>query len=130
MSEQNRYSEDEINSMSGPQLLLLLYNEAGRRLTDAEQQLEDKDYDSFYDSLQRVSQIIRYLRDILDMNYAVSSDLRRIYEYLIYDLSVITAGRESKKEEIGRIRHILSELCEGFEGASKQVSEKSAEEGI
>lgn len=129
MSEHNRYSEDDLKSMSGPELLLLLYDEAVRRLTEAEQLLDDRDYEGFNNSLQRVSQIVRYLRDILDMNYSVSSDLRRIYEYLIYDISVVKAGKESKRDEIGRIRHILSELREGFEGADRQINGEQNEEG-
>lgn len=129
MNENSRYSEEDIKSMSGPELLLLLYDEAVRRLTEAEQNLDGGKYEDFDGDLQRVSQIVRYLRDILDMNYAVSSDLKRIYEYLIYDISVVKAGRESRREEIGRIRHILSELREGFEGAGKQIDGKRAEEG-
>ena len=62
------------------------------------------------------------------MSYSVSGDLRRIYEYLIYDISVVKADRENKREEIGRIRKILSELREGFEGAGKQV-DREQEEG-
>ncbi len=130
MNEQTRYSEEDIKSMSGPQLLLLLYDEAIARLTSAEQLLEDKNYDEFDDCMGRVSRIVRYLKDILDMNYSVSGDLKRIYEYLVYDLSVIKAGKESKREEIGRILHILTELREGFDGASKQVDEQNVEEGI
>lgn len=126
MSENKKYSEEDIKSMSGPELLLLLYDEAVERLTKGEQLLEEKNYEEFNDCMQRVSQIIRYLKDILDMNYPVSGDLKRIYEYLIYDISVVKAGKESKRDEIGRIRHILSELREGFEGAGKQVDgEKS-----
>ncbi len=129
MSEHNRYSEDDIKSMSGPELLLLLYDEAIRRLTEAEQLLDGGNYEDFDSSLQRVSQIVRYLRDILDMNYSVSSDLRRIYEYLIYDINVVKVEKEGKREEIGRIRHILSELREGFEGAGKQIDrEQDGEE--
>lgn len=127
MSEKSRYSEEEIQSMSGFQLLLLLYDEAGERLSEAEAQLDGGDYEGFGDSLQRVSQIVHYLREILDMNYAVSGDLSRIYEYLIYDISVVKAGRESRRDEIGRIRHILSELREGFEGAGKQVDQAESE---
>lgn len=130
MSENRKYSEEDIKSMSGSELLLLLYDKAIERLTRGEQVLDEKKYDEFDDCMQRVSQIVRHLKDILDMNYTVSGDLKRIYEYLIYDVSVVKAGKESKRDEIGRIRHILSELREGFEGAGKQVDGEKAEEGI
>ena len=123
MNEYSRYKEKSIYSMSGPELLLLLFDEAIRRLTRAEHSLEDKNYKDFDDCIIRVSRIVRYLLDILDMSQPISWDLKRIYDYLIFDLSRVKAGRERRIDEIGRIRHILSELREGFEGASKKVND-------
>lgn len=123
MNGYSKYKEKSIYSMSGGELLLLLFDETIKRLTRAEQSLDDKNYSDFDDCLMRTSRIVRYLINILDMQYPISWDLRRIYEYLIYDLSVVRAGRERKRDEIGRIRHILSELREAFEGASRQVRE-------
>ncbi len=123
MNGYSQYKEKSIYSMSGPELLLLLFDEAIKRLTRAEISLKDKNYDDFDDCLQRTSRIVRYLTDILDMRQPISHDLRRIYTYLVYDLSMVKAGRERRQEEIGRIRHILSELREGFDGASKQVND-------
>lgn len=123
MSGYNRYKEQSIFSMSGPELLFLIYDEAIKRLTRAEISLDDKNYADFEDCLTRTSKIVRYLKDILDMSQPISYDLRRIYEYLIYDLSRVKAGRERRRDEIGRIRHILSELKEAFEGANKQVND-------
>lgn len=119
MNGYQKYKEKSIYSMSGPELLLLLYDEAIRRLTRAEMSLEEKDYDDFEDCLSRTSRIVRYLIDILDMQYPISRDLRRIYNYVIYDLSRIKAGRERQKSEIGRMAHILSELRDAFDQASK-----------
>lgn len=123
MNGYSQYKEKSIYSMSGPELLMLLFDEAIKRLTRAEISLKDKNYDDFDDCLQRTSRIVRYLTDILDMRQPISHDLRRIYTYLVYDLSMVKAGRERRQEEIGRIRHILSELREGFDGASKQVND-------
>ena len=77
----------------------------------------------FEDSLLRTSRIVRYLIDILDMQQPSSRDLRRIYQYLIYDIRRIKAGREREKEEIGRVRRILSELKDAFEQASLKVKD-------
>ena len=51
----------------------------------------------------------------------ISRDLKRIYHYLIYDISRVKAGRARQKDELGRIRHILSELRDGFDQASRKV---------
>lgn len=121
MNGYQKYKEKSIYSMSGAELLLMLYDEAISRVSKAGFALEDREYDLFEDCLQRTSRIIRYLIDILDMSQPISKDLRRIYTYLIYDISRIKAGRERQKDEIGRIRHILSELRDAFEEASRKV---------
>ncbi len=123
MNGYNRYKEKSIYSMSGSEQLLLLFDEAISRLTRAEYSLKDKDYPDFEDCITRTSKIVRYLMDILDMSQPISRDLRRIYNYLVYDLSMVKAGRERRIDEIGRIRHILSELREAFSEASKQVND-------
>lgn len=123
MNSYQKYKEKSIYSMSGPELLLLLYDEAIGRLSKAEYALEDMEYERFEDCLLRTTRIVRYLIDILDMSLPISRDLYRIYNYLIYDISRIKAGRERQKNEIGRIKHILSELREAFEEASRKASD-------
>ena len=123
MNGYNHYKEKSIYSMSGPELLLLLFDETIKRLTRSEISLKEKNYADFDDCINRVVRIVSYLIDILDMDQPISWDLKRIYDYLIFDLSRVKAGRERRKDEIGRIRHILSELREGFEGASRKVND-------
>ena len=118
MNGYQKYKENSIYSMSGPELRLLLYDEAVKRLSKAEYALEDKEYVLFEDCLDRTSRIVRYLINILDMQQPLSRDLRRIYDYLIFDISKIKSGREREKEEIARIRRILTELRGAFEQAS------------
>ena len=109
--------------MSSSELLNLLFKEAVRRLSLGERALEEKDYPLFEDCMKRTSRIVRYLMDILDRSQPISRNLRSIYSYLIYDLSRVQAGRERSKDEIGRIRHILSELGGAFEEAGKMAND-------
>lgn len=121
MNGYQKYKENSIYSMSGPELLLLLYEEAIKRLSKAEYALDDKQYAIFEDCLDRTSRIVRYLIDILDMQQPLSRDLRRIYDYLIFDISRIKAGREREKDEISRVRRIIDELRDAFEQASHKA---------
>ena len=123
MNGYSRYKVKSIYSMSGSEQLLLLFDEAISRLNRADYSLKDKNYPDFEDCITRVNRIVRYLIEILDMEQPISRDLRRIYNYLVYDLSIIKAGRERRQDEIGRIRHILSELRGAFNEASKQVND-------
>lgn len=110
MNSYQKYKENSVYSMSSWELLDLLYEEAIGRLRKAELALTDKEYALFDDCLRRSSNIVRYLIDILDMKQPISYDLRRIYDYLILDISKVKSGREREQKEIGRISHILSEL--------------------
>ncbi len=61
---------------------------------------------------------------LLDMEQPISRDLERIYHYLLYDIGRIVAGRKKYIDELPRIRHILSELREAFDQASRMVAEE------
>ena len=100
MNGYSRYKEKTIYSMSSSEQLLLLFDEAISRLNRAEYSLNDKNYPDFEDCVTRTSRIVRYLMDILDMSQPISMDLRRIYNYLVYDLSIVKAGRERRQDEI------------------------------
>ena len=133
MSGYQKYKEQTVLSMSNIELLLLLYHEAISRLSKAEIAVEDDDWDTFEDCLKRVTKIIRYLSDILDMSQQpLADDLWRIYNYLIYDISRVKAGWKRQKAEIGRIRHILSELRDAFNGASQKTNDShiTARKGV
>lgn len=102
MNSYQKYKENSVYSMSSWELLDLLYEEAIGRLRKAELALTDKEYALFDDCLRRSSNIVRYLIDILDMKQPISYDLRRIYDYLILDISKVKSGREREQKEIGR----------------------------
>ena len=133
MSGYQKYKEQTIFSMSNIELLLLFYDEAISRLSKAELAVDDDDWNTFEDCLKRVAKIVRYLSDILDMSQQpLANDLWRIYNYLIYDISRVKAGWKRQKAEIGRIRHILSELRDAFNGASQKTNDShiTARKGV
>ncbi|MCI8465824.1 MAG: flagellar protein FliS [Lachnospiraceae bacterium] len=123
MNGYQKYKEQSIYSMSGVELLLMLYDEALKRLRMAECALEDKDYGVFDNCITRTVRIVRYLNSILDMEQPISQEFRRIYEYMFYDLGAIRAGRERRKDDIAQIIRIMSEFRAGFEEAGKEVRE-------
>ena len=91
MNAYQKYKEKSILSMSGPELVLLLFEEADKRLARAGY--------------------------ALDLEQPISQELREIYQYVLYDIGRLQAGRERRKDEIPRIRQILSGLKEAFDQA-------------
>ena len=102
------YKEQGINDMSPGELLLLLYDELVKRLLRAELALGKEDYILFEASVDRSLDIVRYLDDTLDMQYPISRNLNRLYDYFSYELNRVKAGRN--KTELERVKTMACEL--------------------
>ena len=119
------YKEQGINTMTQGELLLLLYDELVKRLIRADLALKKEDYPVFEASVDRSLDIIRYLDDTLDMQYPISRNLNRLYDFFSYELRRVKAGRN--KTELDRVRTMVSELRETFRTARKNVEAGSGE---
>ena len=118
-----KYKENSIFSMSPVELLVLLYDECMKDLRKAHMALEDGDMTMFEEYVGKALKIIRYLINTLDMSVPVSRDLRRLYDYIIYDVSKVRASGKRMVDEIPRIIEIIQDLRDGFDGASKVVQD-------
>jgi flagellar protein FliS len=119
----DKYKEESVFSMTPVELLLLLYDELMKDLRKADIALQDKDNTMFEEYIGKSLKIIRYLIKTLDMSIPISQDLRRLYDYLIFDLSKIRAAGSRKADEIPKLIEIVQNLRDGFDGASKQVQD-------
>ena len=118
------YKEQGINDLSPGELLLLLYDELVKRLIRADLALGKEDYVLFEASVDRSLEIIRYLDDTLDMQYPISRNLNRLYDYFSFELNRVKAGRN--KEELERVRVMVSDLRDTFREANKNANEQLA----
>ena len=120
------YQEQGINDLSQGELLLLLYDELVKRLFRADLALDKQDYILFEASVDRSLEIIRYLDDTLDMQYPISRNLNRLYDYFSFELQRVKAGRN--KTELERVKKMASELRDTFREAQKNVMTHAAAE--
>ncbi len=118
------YKEQGINEMSPGELLLLLYDELVKRLVRAGLALNKADYPLFEASVDRCLDIVRYLDDTLDMQYPISRNLNRLYDYFSFELNRVKAGRN--KDELERVRVMVSELRDTFREANKNADQQLA----
>ncbi len=115
-----QYKMQSINTMTHGEMLLLLFDELLKRLTRAQIALEEEEYDLFDKSVQRSTEIVRYLSKTLNMDYQISYELRRMYEFFLYELSRLQAGRNSTV--IQELKPLVTELRDAFKEASKSVA--------
>lgn len=117
-----QYKTQSINTMTQGELLLLLYDELVKRLTQAELALGKQNYDLFEHSVQRGIDIVNYLDQTLDRQYPISHDLSRLYEYFTYDLGRAKIGRN--KEVLVHIKEMSIEMRDAFRQAQKSGDSK------
>jgi flagellar protein FliS len=109
-----QYKQQAVNTMTQGEMLVLLYDEIIKRLAVA---LKNKDYKNFDNSLDRASEIIRYLNKTLKRSYPVSADISKLYEFFIYEISRLKAGR--KVEIIDEIKPMIIDLRNTFKEADR-----------
>ena len=112
-----QYKEQSINTMTQGELLLLLFDELVKRLTQAELALDQGTFPLFESSVQRGIEIVQYLDDTLDRKYEVGQNLNRLYEYFTYELGRVKIGRH--KEPLTHVKSMVCELREAFREAQK-----------
>ena len=117
-----QYREQSLNTMTQGELLLLVYDELVKRLTQAELALAKEDYPVFEASVDHAVKIIRYLDSTLDHKYEISGQLTRLYEFFCYELSRVKSGRN--KTELERVKRMAGELRESSRTADKNVSSR------
>lgn len=114
-----QYKEQSIYTMTQGELLLVLYDELVKRLTRAEMALDKQDYEAMEPLVQRGIDIIRYLDETLDFDYAISSNLHPLYNFFCYELSRVIVGRN--QTELTRVRTMTAGLRDAFRVAEEKV---------
>lgn len=112
-----QYKEQMISTMTQGELLLLLYDELVKRLTQAELALGKELFPVFEASVQRSIEIVDYLDMTLDMQYPISHELARLYEYFTYELNRVKIGRRA--EPLTHTKEKIMELRDAFRAAQK-----------
>lgn len=112
-----QYKRQSINTMTQGELLLLLYDEAIKRLLKSEMALKNNDIEVFENSIERVSAIIRYLDETLDKSYAISKDISKLYAFFLFEMARIKAGRNVAV--INEVKDMIMDLRNTFKEADR-----------
>lgn len=113
-----QYKTQSVNTMTRGEMLLLLYDELIKRLARAEIALDDKDYELFDHSVQRAKDIVKYLNETLNLDYQISFELRRMYDFFSYELNRFQIGRNKKVSE--ELKPLIIDLRDAFREAEKK----------
>ncbi|MEE3494548.1 MAG: flagellar export chaperone FliS [Butyrivibrio sp.] len=96
-----QYKNNKVMGASGPELTLMLYDGAIKFLNIADYAIENNDVSKAHENIMKTERIIDYLRNTLDMKYAVAQDFENMYSYI---------GRRLVEANINKDRDIIAEV--------------------
>lgn len=118
-----QYNNSKVLTASPGELTLMLYEGAIKFCNIAIVAVEAKDIEKAHIHITKVERIIDYLRQTLDMKYAVAQDFERIYSYLSQRL--VEANIKKDKE----ILEEISEHLRSVRDTWKEVMQICREQG-
>ena len=112
-----QYKEQTINSMTKGEQLILLFDEVVKSLVKSEIAIKENNYELLEPSIQKATDIITYLIEILDRSIPISEELYRMYDFFLYEFSRIKAGR--RLEIVLEVKEMVIEMRDAFKEANK-----------
>lgn len=120
----SQYNNSKILTASPAELTLMLYEGAIKFINIAEVAIEHNDVQKAHVNIVKTQKIIDYLRQTLDMKYAVAQDFERIYVYLSERL--VAANVKKDKEVLMEVNMHLRSVRDTW----KEVMRINKEKGI
>ncbi len=123
--ESKHYIENEIASLSGDELIAFIYSGTLRFLTEIKELLQKGDIESKVEKVNRVIDIISYLRSILDFEKGgvIAKNLDSLYLFSVKELSEFNYSNDVKKLET--VENIFRELHKTW----KEMIKRKKKEG-
>ncbi|MCB8814145.1 flagellar export chaperone FliS [Desulfosporosinus shakirovi] len=115
----NAYKNQQVMTSSPEQLTLLLYNGALRFLTESILAMEQGNIPKSHNANIRVQNIVREFIRTLDMNYELSINWAKLYEYTEYCL--IQGNIKKDVEQLLQAKSMLTEMRDAWAEAMKQT---------
>lgn len=117
-----QYNNSKVLTASPAELTLMLYEGAIKFINIAEIAVEQKDIEKAHVNIVKAQKIIDYLRQTLDMKYAVAEDFERIYVYLSQRL--VEANLKKDKEILEEVNMHLHAVRDNWKEVMRINKEK------
>ncbi len=121
-----QYNNNKIMTASPAELTLMLYEGAIKFCNVAEIAIDNKDVQKAHTNIIKAQRIVDYLRQTLDMNYAVAQDFENIYSYLAQRL--VEANVKKDKEILIEVNNHLHAVRDNWKEVMRINKEGVANE--
>ncbi len=106
------YKKQSVSTMTPIEIVIKLYSETERELNRAVIFIEEKNYESANNSLNKSVDLIAALRSVLDVSLPIGKNLDAIYDFL--EKQIITANMKKDTEMIKSLLPMVAELKDAF----------------
>lgn len=117
-----QYTNSKILTATPSELTLMLYDGAIKFCTIAAEAIVKKDISKAHANIVKVENIINYLRQTLDMKYAVAQEFEKMYVY-IYD-RLVEANMKKDREILDEINVHLHSIRDTWKEVMRINREK------
>lgn len=117
LSAFEQYKRTSINTMTRGELLVLLYDEAIKKMNLSKILMENKDYANANINLEKCRKIFNHLIVTLDDKYELSKDLAEMY--MFFNKELIMASSKKSVENIDNILPLVKDLRNTWAEAEK-----------
>lgn len=93
------YQNNSVNTASGGELTLMLYNGCMKFIKQAMKDINEKNYEGKNKNIQKAQNIIKELMITLDQNIEISKQILPLYEFMLFQLKEANINNDSEKLE-------------------------------
>ena len=112
-----QYKKTSVNTMTKAELLILLFDEAIKKLNRSKVLMEQGDFENAKVNLEKTRNIFIYLTVNLDEKYEMSQELSDMY--MFFNAEIIKASSMKSTKYIDEILPMVKELRDTWEEADK-----------
>lgn len=121
------YQENAVNTASGGELTLMLYNGCIKFINQAKKSIKKEDFSNKNEQLQKAQKIIQELMITLDQNIDISKQLLPLYEYIHHLLT--QANIHNNLKELNEALELVTELRNTWVEVIKKTREQKFAQG-
>lgn len=115
----NQYKQNAVYTATPEELTLMLYDGCIKFMNAAKYHIENGNIPKAHESLIRAQDIVYELRSTLDDKYEISSNFRKLYDFVLDRL--IDANLRKETKPIDEALEIITGLRDTWKEAMRQV---------
>ncbi|MGI5891307.1 MAG: flagellar export chaperone FliS [Bacillota bacterium] len=122
-----KYKDLSVKTLTPGELIVLLYDEMALQINRAILNIKKNKLEDVHHNLIKAQNIVLYLVDILDINYPISDNLLRLYEFIYFQM--VKANGEKNVVFLEDVLHITNQLKDTWRQAESIHRQKMSLEG-